>query len=253
MMRKLFVLFLFVSVAISAQTSDELFANANILYKDGKYGEAIKLYEEIEANNEVSSELYYNLGNCYYKLNKVAETIYNYEKALMLNPGNSDAQNNLIFANRLTLDRIESLPKSVFQRFDENVLQKLSYNGWAVVTVIFSILGATLFLLFYFSDISSRKRLFFVASMASFLLLILSLVISYQQYNQSKNTVEAIIFTEEVPIQTEPTQNADTAFTLHEGTKVQIIDTVDDWKKIRLSDGKIGWMYAKDLKVLNVF
>lgn len=244
----LFLLVLVCSGFATAQTSDALFSEANQLYKDGKYDQAIDLYKKIIAQDEISSELYYNLGNAHYKRNQVAPTIYNYEKALQLNPTNEDARNNLIFAKRLTLDRIEALPKSFFERFNENVLQKLSYNSWAKLSVFLSILGAILFLLFYFSDLPKRKRLFFTISIICFLSLLLSLAITYHQFNTTKNNIEAIIFAEEVSVQNEPTNNADEAFTLHEGTKVNVVDSVDDWKKIKLIDGKIGWMLAKDLK-----
>lgn len=247
-MKRLVILFLLISSVSFAQNSNELFASANALYKNGKYQEAIKLYNKIEAEDKVSSELYYNLGNCYYKLNKVAPTIYNYEKALKLNPNNEDAQNNLIFAKRLTLDRIEVLPKTALQRFNESFLQKLSYDGWAITAVLFSILVAVLFLLYYFAHSSSKKRLFFIGSIISLLLLITSLGITFNQYKKAKSTVEAIIFAEKTPVKSEPTKNADETFTLHEGTKVNVIDAVDDWKKIKLSDGKIGWMLAKNLK-----
>lgn len=248
MKKIVFILVLIYSGYLTAQTSDVLFLKANDFYKNGKYDQAIDAYKQIIENGEVSSELYYNLGNAYYKLNEVAPTIYNYEKALQLDSNNQDAKNNLIFAKRLTLDRIEPLPKTVLQRLNESVLQKLSYNGWAKLTVFFSVLGAILFLLFYFADVPTTKRLFFTTSIVSFLLLIFSLAITFQQYNQSKKNVEAIVFAKEVSVQNEPTNNADEAFTLHEGTKVNVIDSVDDWKKIKLIDGKIGWMLTKDLK-----
>lgn len=247
-MKKIFVLFLCISSVSFAQNSNELFATANALYKNGKYQKAIKIYTQIKDSNKVSSELYYNLGNCYYKLNKVAPTIYNYEKALRLNPNNKDAQNNLIFAKRLTLDRIEALPKTVLQQFNESVLQKLSYNSWGVLSILFSILTAVLFLLFYFAYHSSKKKMFFTTSIISFILLVTTLAIAFNQYNLSKNKIEAIIFTEKTTVKSEPTKNSDKAFTLHEGTKVNVIDAVDDWKKIRLTNGKIGWLLSKNLK-----
>lgn len=247
-MKKIFVLFLCISSVSFAQNSNELFATANALYKNGKYQKAIKIYTQIKDSNKVSSELYYNLGNCYYKLNKVAPTIYNYEKALRLNPNNKDAQNNLIFAKRLTLDRIEALPKTVLQQFNESFLQKLSYNSWGVLSILFSILTAVLFLLFYFAYHSSKKKMFFTTSIISFILLVTTLAIAFNQYNLSKNKIEAIIFTEKTTVKSEPTKNSDEAFTLHEGTKVNVIDAVDDWKKIRLTNGKIGWLLSKNLK-----
>ena len=244
------LLLFFTSTILLAQTADEMFTNANTLYKEGKYQEAIKLYEDIVATKNVSSELYYNLGNTYYKLNKVAECIYNYEKSIQLDPLNQDAQNNLIIAKRLTLDRIEELPKSVFQKLNENFLQKFTYNTWAIIVVFLSFLASFLFLMYYFSYNSSKKRLYFTTSILSFLLLIISIVITVTQYNQSNKNIEAIIFSEEIEIKNAPTNDANEIFTLHEGTKVKILDTVDDWKKIKLVDGKTGWMLSKKLKEL---
>ena len=250
-MRNLVIyLFLFVSISMLAQNANDLFLSANSLYKEGKYEEAIKLYEQIENENLASSEVYYNLANCYYKLNKIAPTIYNYEKALQLNPLNEDAKNNLVIAKRLTLDRVEALPKSVFQKLNENYLQKFTYNTWAVITIVFSFMASILFLLFYFAYTPSKKRTYFTTSIISFLLLITSLVITYTQYNQTKNNVEAIIYTEEVSVTNEPTENSNEIFTLHEGTKVKVLDSVDNWKKIKLVDGKVGWIKTKTLKEL---
>lgn len=240
--------FVLISNFSFAQTSNELFTRANSLYKSGNYQEAIKTYRQIEAENKVSSELYYNLGNCYYKLNKVAPTIYNYEKSLQLNPNNEDAKNNLIFAKKLTLDRIETLPKTVLQQFNKSVLQKLTYNNWGIISVFFSVLASILFLLYYFSHIPSKKRLFFIGSIISILFLISTLTVAYNQYNQAKNTINAIIFAKKTIVQSEPTKDGDEVFTLHEGTKVTIIDSVDSWKKIKLSDGKMGWILSKNIK-----
>ncbi len=244
------VLFLLVSSFSFAQTADDLFKNANALYKEGNYQKAIELYKQIESKKEVSSELYYNLGNAYYKLNKVAPSIYNYEKALQLDPLNEDAQNNLIIANRLTLDRIEELPRSIFQKINESIFQKLTYNSWAVITIILSFIAATLFLLFYFSYTPNKKRFYFSTSILAFLLLISGLAITFTQYNQTKNNVKAIVFSEEVSVKNAPTTDANEVFFLHEGTKVNVLDTVDNWRKIKLVDGKIGWVKNSSIKLL---
>ena len=249
-MKKLVLLFLLISTVFSAQNKEELFANANALYKEGKYQEAITIYEQLESKNLVSSELYHNLGNCYYKINKVAPTIYNYEKALQLAPTNEDARNNLIFAKRLTLDRIEALPLSIFQKANNTYLKKLHFNTWAVIAVLSSVFVALFFISFYFAYTPSKKRLFFVVSILSLIILLSSFTIAYTQYQTSKNTQEAIIYATEVAVQNEPTNNSVEAFILHEGTKVVILDTVDDWKKIKLADGKIGWLLTKNLKQL---
>ena len=146
---KLIVVFLFAYSNMFAQSNTELFEQANELYRGENYVEAIGIYEKIEASGLVSSELYYNLGNSYYKINKVAPSIYNLEKSLLINPQNKDAVNNLIFANRMTIDAIEELPKTFFQNLESDVIEQLSFNQWAYLVVGFSILMSLFFLFFY--------------------------------------------------------------------------------------------------------
>lgn len=249
--------FLFVLLMIAnttfAQNAKQLFEEANDLYKNDKIEEAITLYEQVEAQGMVSSELFYNLGNSYYKLNKVGPSIYNYEKALLLDPLNKDASNNLIFAKRLALDNIEELPKTVFQKINENLLQKLSYNQWAIVVVVFSFIGSLLFLFFYFANTPSRKRFYFITSTLSFIILLSAFAITYQQFSFTQNNKAAIIFAEQTEIRNAPTLNSDEVFTLHEGTKVIVLDTIDDWKKIKIADGKQGWIIASEIKLIDTF
>lgn len=249
-MKKLILLLLFVFSAAVAQNNQELFSTANALYKEGKYQKAVEIYESIVASDQVSSELFHNLGNAYYKLNKVAPAIYNYEKALKLNPNDEDAQNNLIFANRLTIDRIEALPKSFSQKLNDSLFSKLHFNAWGVLAILFAFIAVLLFILFYFSFSPSKKRLFFSLSLVSVFLVVSSYAIAFQQYKNEEKTIEAIVFSEQVNVQTEPISNATEAFIIHEGTKVKVLDTVDDWKKIKLADGKIGWLKNSDIKVI---
>jgi tetratricopeptide (TPR) repeat protein len=252
-MKKFLFLLLIIASSVVAQTSDELFNNANDLYKNENIEEAIELYKKIESQGIVSSELYYNLGNSYYKLNKVGPSIYYYEKALKINPLNEDVKNNLVFAKRLALDNIEELPKTIFQKFNKNWLQKLSYNDWAIMTVVFSFLGSLLFLFFYFSDSPSKKRFYFMTSTFSFLLLIFSFLITYNQYTVTKKNKVAIVFAIKTAVRNAPTLNSEEVFTLHEGTKVIVLDRLDDWRKIKLADGKLGWIIADEIKLLNNF
>jgi tetratricopeptide (TPR) repeat protein len=252
-MKKVFFLILLISNSLLAQNADRLFASANEMYRNGAFEEAIKTYKEIEALDAISSELYLNLGNAYYKLNKVGPSIFYYEKALNLNPLNKVVKNNLIFAKRLALDTIEEVPKTVFQKFNLRYLQKFSYDEWAIAVVAFSFLTAIFFLLFYFGYSPTKKRTYFTTSILSFLLLIFTLIITYNQYNQAKNRKEAIVFAKKTEVRNAPTLNGEAIFTLHEGTKVVVLDTIDNWKKIRIADGKQGWIIADEIKLLNNF
>jgi L-asparagine transporter-like permease len=168
-----------------------------------------------------------------------------------LNPLNEDVKNNLVFAKRLALDNIEDLPKTVLQKFNANYLQKLSYNQWAVVVVVFSILGSVLFVFFYFVDTPSKKRFYFTTSIVSFIVLVASLLITYNQYNFTKKNKPAIVFAEKTEVRNAPTLNSEEVFTLHEGTKVMVLDAVDNWNKIKLADGKLGWIIADEIKIIN--
>lgn len=252
-MKNILFLLLMIANVVVAQNVDTLFVSANKLYRNGAFEEAIKKYKKIESQDTVSSELYLNLGNAYYKLNKVGPSIFYYEKALKLDPLNVDVKNNLIFAKRLALDNIEEVPKTVFQRINKNYLQKLSYNDWAIVVVVLSFSSAIFFLLFYFGYSSTRKRLYFTTSGISLLLLIFSIFITYNQYSQTIKNIEAIVFVKKTAVRNAPTFNSEEVFILHEGTKVVVLDAVDNWKKIKLIDGKQGWMIADEIKLLTDF
>ena len=247
---KLFVVLVCVFSNVNAQNNSELFDKANELYRNEKYVEAIRLYEEIEASKEVSSELYYNLGNAYYKINKVAPSIYNLEKALILNPQNKEASNNLVFANRMKIDAIEELPKTFFQKLEIDIIQQLSYNQWAYLAVFFSIIMSLFFLFFYFSYVPARKRTYFVISILSVFFLITSLLFTFKQYDTSISNIEAIVFDEKVSVKNAPSETSQEVFELHEGLKVFVLDEVDVWKKIKLADGKTGWLHKHSLRIL---
>ena len=247
---KLIVVFLFVYSGLYAQNNSELFEKANELYRNENYVEAIGIYEEIEASGLVSSELYYNLGNAYYKINKVAPSIYNLEKALLLNPQNKDASNNLVFANRMKIDAIEELPKTFFQNLEIDIVQKLTYNQWAYLAVFSSILMSLFFLFFYFSYIPTRKRIYFLTSLLGVLFLIVSTLFAYKKYVTSIATVEAIVYKQKVSVKNAPSDTSQEVFELHEGLKVFVLDAVDIWRKIKLADGKTGWVHNESLKTL---
>lgn len=243
------VFFSFLGISI-AQTNQDTFAEANELYRNNEFAKAITLYEKIEKSGQVSPELYFNLGNAHYKLNNVAPSIYNYEKALQIDPDNEDVQTNLIFAKRMTIDVIEDLPLTFFQKLEITYVHALTYDQWALLSVVFSFLMALSFLLYYFSYVPTKKRMYFVISGMSLLLLVLALTFSFKQYNTSFTKIEAIVFSEKVSVMNAPSETSQEVFELHEGVKIAILDSVDVWKKIKLADGKTGWIEKSHLKQL---
>ncbi|HBK72514.1 MAG TPA: hypothetical protein DDZ39_12820 [Flavobacteriaceae bacterium] len=249
-MKKIIVIIVLIfSSGLYAQ-ADSLFAKANKLYQNENYNEALKLYKEIESHNINSDDLFYNMANTYYRMNKIAPAIYYYEKVILQNPMHNDAQFNLAFAKRMTIDNIEPLPKTVLQKINQGFIMKLSYNTWAWLAVSLAFLFAILFLLYHFSYSSGHKRLYFITSFISAFLALLIIAIAYQNYKYSKANKEAIVFSQKTEVKTAPTMASEVSFELHEGTKVKVLESLDNWKKIKIADGKIGWMVGDDLKEL---
>lgn len=248
-MRILFLLVLTLNGILGmAQNVDSLFVQANELYRQENYTEALKAYEEIEAMDQESWALYYNIGNIHYKMNRVAPAIFYYEKALKLRPDQPDIRFNLEFANQMVLDNIEPLPRNLGQRFMDAVILKLTYETWAKIAVGLAFLFALLFLMYHFSYSTGKKRFYFIASIITVILVTTSVFFAFRNQLYVKNNREAIIFATEAEVMNAPTTASEAYFELHEGTKVTVLESLDNWKKIRIADGKIGWIEEKDLK-----
>ncbi|MEN8185656.1 MAG: tetratricopeptide repeat protein [Bacteroidota bacterium] len=234
----------------NAQDIDSLFIKANKLYQSDKYSQALELYNQVEKQGAKSAALYYNMANTFFKTNQVAPSIYYYEKALALQPNDKDILFNLDYANRMTIDHIEPLPKSLGQKFRENVVLRFTYNTWAIIAASLAFLFAILFLLYHFSYDTSKKRIYFITSIISAILVFVSVTFAFQNENLMSKENYAIIFASKTNAKSAPTQTGEINFELHEGTKVQILETLGNWKKIKIADGNMGWIKAEDIKEL---
>ena len=233
---------------LHAQAPDSLFAAANKLYQQEKYLEALQAYQKIEKQDLESASLYYNMANIYYRSNQVAPAIYYYEKALKLAPNDKDILFNLEFANRTILDNIEPLPRSLWQKFMDGVVLSFTYETWSKIAVGLAFVFAVLFLMYHFSYSTGKKRIYFITSILSVIFVTTSLFFSYRNKHYVDRNTEAIVFSTEVEVKSAPTNSSDVYFELHEGTKVLILETLDNWKKIRIADGKMGWINAAAIK-----
>lgn len=245
----LVIFVLFISMASFSQ-SGPLFEQGKELYKAEKYIEAVNSWMKVLENDQHSSSLYFNLGNAHYKLNNIGPSIYYYEKALELAPNDGDIKNNLAFAQNATVDDIEPLPKTIFNKWYHTVSDLLTFDGWAIVVVVFAMSFVLLFLLYYFSYSESKKRTFFVSSIFTMLFLITALSMAYSTFADTEKDQPAIIFSESIEVKSEPNLGSEVSFKLHEGTKVQIIAKDTDWVRIEIANGKDGWIPVTDLKEL---
>ncbi|MFC5047633.1 SH3 domain-containing protein [Aquimarina hainanensis] len=250
MKRIIYIIVLLCSAIVTAQGQTFL-EQANALYTSEKYQEAINMYMKvIDQKQEESVALYYNLANAHYKLSNIGPSIYYYEKALKLDPSDSDVLNNLAFAQKATIDKIDSMPEGVITKVIKSVTNLFTFDGWAWISVIGIILFVVLFFLYSSATIAMRKRFFFIGAWAMFFIGFWAVFMAFRQYDYVTENQFAVIFSSEAEVKSEPNLKSERVFELHEGTKVKVLETVNDWKKIRLTDGKIGWMPADNLKEL---
>jgi len=244
-MKKIIFIFLLTTQFFFAQDG---FEKGNDFYRKGKYEQAITEYESVLASQQHSAELYFNLGNCYYKLNKVAPAIYNYEKALVLNPDDAEIRNNLKFAQKLQIDEIKDIPAVGFSKMVHDFASIFHYNTWAWISVGLSTLFLVFFIGYYFSQITLYKRIFFFGMFVLVFLLLMSVSAAISEKNDFENEKPAIVFAETALMKSEPQMGSNTVFTLHEGTKVFVLETLENWRKIQLTDGTEGWIEKAAIK-----
>lgn len=236
---------------VAQESSYSAFQEANAAYNEANYEKAAALYEQILDAGLHSAEVYYNLGNAYYRLNRVAETIYYYEKAKQLAPEDQDIQMNSAFAQNMTIDAIEPLPQSQLAQLKSKLFTLLTTEGWSKLSLSFLWLFALLFLGYLFTRSPQFKRPFFFSSLASMFLFIGTFAITFAKDTQAKQTQYAILFSKQIDTWSEPNQQGDLLFILHEGVKVQLLDSLAEWQKIRIANGSEGWLKNASLKSLN--
>lgn len=246
-MKLIYYICILFTVTLSA---NPLMKQANLLYQQEKYDQAIVVYEKLIANNQQSLSLYYNLANAHYKLNHVAPSIYYYEKALILAPNDPEVLNNLEFAKAMTIDDIKAVPQIGFIPLIKNVTSIFTFDMWAWISIGFAFTSLLFFILYYYSSAVKTKRFYFGSIFVCIVLLGVALISGMVEKDSSINEQPAIIFATVAPVKNEPLDNAEDTFVLHEGTKVFILEHNKNWSKISLTDGSEGWIKASDIKAV---
>ena len=160
----------------------------------------------------------------------------------MLDPDNESVKNNLAYAQNMLIDKIETLPKNQITVLFDSIISVFSYEYWQFFTIFFQLLFTIFFILFIFSKTSVFKRKYFTYSSTSLIIFIVTLIISINSKNNYLKTDPAILFDKEVSFRSEPNLRSEEIFKLHEGLKINIIETINDWTLIELSNGSEGWI-----------
>ena len=217
-------------------------------YAKEDYTQAIELYESVLKSYGESAMVYYNLGNAYYKVGKVAPAILNYERALLLNPGDSDTRFNLQVARQKTVDKIEPIGEFFLTRWIGTVEDVYSADGWAKWGVASFVLFIGCLVLFFFSKWIRLKKIGFFAGICFLLISLVANLFADSQQDKLLHRADAIVFASTVTVKSSPDASGTDLFILHEGTKVTIKSTLGEWSEIQLEDGNVGWMPSKEIQ-----
>lgn len=247
---KRIIIFIFLISSSFILWGQNTFEEANQLYKEGKYNEAITKYKELLSDSKVSGTIYYNLGNSYFKSGELAMAILYYERALIVRPGNEDIRENLAFANSQISDKIISKPKYFVAKWTEKIINQATSNRWAAISITLWLVAFVLIFLFLRSRSTIFRKAIFPILLAILIGFVFSTYASYTQYKHLNNEKYGIIFDDSVTIQSTPSSNGTALFILHEGSKVRIIEKVGNWYNIRLTDEREGWLPAKSLEII---
>lgn len=240
------ILLLFTYQAL-AQGVRTQFEQANKLYQEEKFEEAADSYQDLLSSGYESAGVYYNLGNCYFQLDQLGLSILNYRRAEMLDPYDDEIRHNLELAKKAAIDDFETMPLPLFRAAYLNLLLLFSADTWAKMGLgglALLVIGSFIYLFTGF------RRGGFILGFTGIItsVVFISLAIANQAY-QKKN-VPAIVLAASSYAKSGPGEKAEDVFILHEGAEVKVIESFEEWRKIRLPDGKVGWIDAADVKVI---
>ena len=228
----------------------EKWDNANLLYAQGNYSEALQEYLLLEKSGYVSWPLYYNIANGYFKVQNYGRSILYYERALKLNPSGKDIRVNLSYAKQFTVDKIDQIPEFILTTWIRDLNYMLSSDYWAIISIVFFMIVALLLLNFRYGPNARIRKISFFLSMVSLLFAIVVTLFAWNQRSAFDRKDSAIVMHAVSTVRNSPDNSGSTLFILHEGAKLEIIEQLGDWKRIELTDGRQGWIAAADIEII---
>ena len=223
---------------------------ADSTYAQEHYQKAAQQYEQL-LKKGVSAELYYNLGNCYYRMDNITLAVLNYERALLLSPGDKDIRFNLQMARSKTIDKIVPESEMFFVTWYRSLVNLMSVDAWARMALISLVAAIILALAYLFANLVWLRKIGFFGGLFFVVIFLISNLFAWQQKQAFVHRSGAIIMRSAVNVKSTPSKNGTDLFILHEGTKVNITDaTMRGWKKIRVADGKEGWLETKEIEII---
>lgn len=241
-----FVLMILMLIPLSANAITK--QNADDEYAKGNYQQAIKDYQEI-LKTGVSSEIYYNLGNAYYRTDNITQALLAYERALQLSPGDNDIRFNLQYARSKTIDKITPETEMFFVTWYHSLVNFTSVDRWANTAIVSIVMALLLILVFLFAPQMWARKSGFYGSAAFLLLFAFANLFAFQQKHELETKQGAIVIAPTVNVKKTPAASGTDVFVIHEGTRVDITDRgMKQWRGIKLADGREGWLKTSQIE-----
>lgn len=249
-MKKLFFILATILITTTHLPAQDMLQAANEAYAKGDFTKAIEWYEAALKEKGESATVYYNLGNSYYKANKIALSILNYERALLLEPGNGDIRFNLEIAKLKTVDKIESVGEFFLTSWFHSIEDSLGTDAWSRFAITCFILLIGCLFLFFFSRKILIKQLGFYTGVCMLVLVIFGNIFACNQKKSLTQRDSAVIFVPTTTIKSSPSDSGTDLFILHEGAKVKLKNKIGNWNEIETADGNVGWIKGSEIAVI---
>lgn len=244
------ILFACISLCVWADTRDAkaIYKEANLAYQKMDYANSALLYEKLLTDGHPSPEVYYNLGNSYFKGGNIPKAILNYERGKKLSPEDEDIDFNLKIAALKVVDRIDAVPEVFYKRWIHSISSLLPANTWSIIFISVIWLAFLSAGYYVIGQTVSHKRTGFILILIFAGLSIVTYFFSSTSYSKDMKEEQAIVMSSSVYVKSSPDEKGNDLFILHEGTKVDVLEPFEDWAKIRIANGTIGWLKVKDVE-----
>lgn len=224
---------------------------ADSLYTANNYASAITIYTKILTEKGVSPELYYNLGNCYYKQNDMAHAILNYERALKLDPSDTDVRDNLSLSRSKIQDKNNAPTEFFIVAWWYSFSNFLSLPILKMIGLLCFVLFLAFLLLISIQKPGNKRGYLKPLAITSLIVSIIANLAAYQQYHNSISSKGAIVMSESSSVSSSPSENGIELFIVHSGTRLTILDnSMKEWCRVKYEEGKEGWIQKKSIEII---
>jgi tetratricopeptide (TPR) repeat protein len=250
MKRAIYLFFVLVLPLLSFGNDDvhNLFLKGNEHYAKAQYKTALADYQKILDNGYQSAAVYFNMGNASYKVDEIPSALLYYEKAHKLAPGDEDININIQLANLKTTDKIETVPEFFLAKWWQAFVLSFPLITFSILSIVFVLLASGILIVYFFSNAYTTKKVSFYGSVTLFFIGAFTIFIAATQTNYFEGHRQAIVFGSSVNVKSGPGEQLKTLFVIHEGIKVNTLESSNGWQKIRLANGNEGWIKLSDQK-----